>query len=115
MTECGAMSSRCYCVELEGHDPPHRCEVPDPTCGGVWADHPTDPDKIIVYRWPGIRGDNPDSLAIAIEEGLADSDEGVETDRPEEVEFIPGLGLMPKIRARRGGITFYPPPTGVLQ
>jgi hypothetical protein len=112
---CGATVARCCCgLEPHGPETPHECKEPDPTCGGSWLDHPTDPDRMLVVRWPGIRG-NPETMKVAAEEypSLTDPPPGEPSDepRPMEMVYFPGLGYFPRrVRAPRGGIKFYPPP-----
>lgn len=64
---CTATLSRCECG-LDEHPPDvvHECSDPDPKCGGSWLDHPTNPDLIMVVRWPGNRpgGVNYGGLAV---------------------------------------------------
>ena len=85
---CPATLSECRCG-LDPHPPdvPHQCVDPDPQCGGSWLDHPTEPNKMLVVRWPGIRGGS--TTEIAERDGIVDPPEPLEQDRPFEGYRIP--------------------------
>lgn len=59
---CGSRLAGCRCGLPPGHGGDvHECAEPDPTCGGAWKDHPTDPNTVFVVRWPGTRPGGPNS------------------------------------------------------
>jgi hypothetical protein len=81
--QCTAELYGCDCGLAEHPvDVAHECDEPDPQCGGSWLDHPTDPSKVLVVRWPGIRpGGINEARAKAA--GIVDPPDGepVEHDR----------------------------------
>lgn len=97
---CDAFCDRCECG-LEEHpvDVPHHCETSDPQCGGVWFDHPTDPDRILVVRYPGLRPGGP-NVERAARDGTADPIDGL-IDEPRPMSFWQAI-----LRAPRGPIRF---------
>ncbi len=96
---CPATADLCRCG-LDPHpaDVPHQCVDADPQCGGMWFDHPTDPNKLLVVRWPGLRGGPNAERAKRL--GITDPPPGEPVEDYREVPFT----------VARGPITFLPPP-----
>lgn len=100
---CGARLSNCVCGLLAHPSTvAHECQDPDPQCGGSWFDHPSDPDLVLVVRWPGLRG-NPLAIEHAAKLGMADPPPGAPVEEPRDPAPY-------RVRMPRGPIKFLPPP-----
>lgn len=98
--KCEAVFHRCICgLDEHSADIAHECQEPDPQCGGSWRDDPTDPTRVVIVRYPGIRKGGP-NVKFALEEGLVDPN-------PDGAPVVEDRDDPSVVRASRGGIRYY--------